>query len=303
VTLIPGFTERRVATRGADIAVAIGGSGPPVLLLHGYPETHACWHLVAPRLARSFTIVCPDLRGYGASRLTAAETPDHAAFSKRAMALDQVETMAALGFPQFGVAGHDRGGRVAYRLALDHPRQVSQLAVLDIVPTLEQFERMNQASALSAYHWLFLAQKFDLPERLIAGQSDFYLDWTIQSWLAPGAAVAAEAMAAYRRAFREPSAIHAACEDYRAGAAIDCDIDRADRDAGKRIACPVLALWGGRRSGGAAAAAGPIETWKRWADSVEGGPIACGHFLPEEAPDEVAAALETFFNPQRPANR
>ena len=295
MTLIPGFAERRVATSAAAIAVAVGGSGPPLLLLHGYPETHVCWHKVAPALARSFTVVCPDLRGYGASRLTAAETPDHAAFSKRAMAQDQVETMAALGFERFAAAGHDRGGRAAYRLALDHPGRVTRLAVLDIVPTLEQFERMNQASALSAYHWLFLAQKFDLPERLIAEQSDYYLDWTIASWVAPGAALAPEAMAEYRRAFREPSAIHAACEDYRAGATIDCEIDRADRDAGRRIACPVLALWGGRRRGGAAAAAGPLDTWRRWADRVEGGPVDCGHFLPEEAPDAVAPALAAFF--------
>jgi haloacetate dehalogenase len=298
VTLFPGFTERRIATPAAEIAVWMGGSGPPLLLLHGFPQTHACWHLVAPRLAAFFTIVCPDLRGYGASRFSGAETPDHAAHSKRAMAEDQVATMAALGFERFFVAGHDRGGRVAYRLALDHPDRVAKLAVLDIVPTLEQFERMNAASALSAYHWLFLAQKFDLPERLIAGDPDFYLDWTIGSWVAPGGLLAPEAMAAYRRAFRDASVIHAACEDYRAGATIDCDIDRGDRDAGRRIECPLLALWGGRRSvGAAAAAAGPIDTWRRWARAVEGGPIACGHFLPEEAPEPVAQALARFLTP------
>ena len=254
MSLFPGFTERRIATHAAEIAVTMGGSGPPLLLLHGFPQTHACWHRWRRASRASFTVVCPDLRGYGASRFSGAETADHAAFSKRAMAEDQLETMAALGFERFLVAGHDRGGRVAYRLALDHPGRVARLAVLDIVPTLEQFERMNAASALSAYHWLFLAQKFDLPERLIAGQSDFYLDWTIGSWIAPGGSLAPEAMADYRRAFRDPSVIHAACEDYRAGAAIDCDIDRADRDAGRRIACPLLALWGGRRSVGAAAA-------------------------------------------------
>jgi haloacetate dehalogenase len=297
VSLIPGFTERRIATRAAEIALASGGSGPPLLLLHGYPETHACWHEVAPRLARSFTVICPDLRGYGASRFTGAETPDHAAFAKRAMAEDQVAVMAALGFPRFAVAGHDRGGRVAYRLALDHPDCVTRLAVLDIVPTLETFERMTKTGALAAYHWLFLAQNFDLPERLIAAQSDFYLDWTIASWLGPGAALAPAAMAEYRRAFRDPAVIHAACEDYRAGAAIDCDIDRADRDAGRRIRCPVLALWGERRSFSAAAAAGPLETWRRWADAVEGTALACGHFLPEEAPGPVADALQRFFSP------
>ncbi len=171
---------------------------------------------------------------------------------------------------------------------------MTRLATLDIVPTLEMFERMNAKSAMSAYHWLFLAQPFDLPERLIAADPDFYLDWTMRSWLGAGAAASPQAMAAYRSAFRVPSVIHAACEDYRAGATIDCDIDRADREAGRRIACPLLALWGGRRSGGAAAT-DPLVTWRRWADQVEGGPIDCGHFLAEEAPEAVAEALARFF--------
>lgn len=294
--VIAGMTVERIVAPEADIHLEIGGSGPPLLLLHGYPETHACWHAVAPLLMRSFTIVCPDLRGYGGSRFTGTETEDHAAFSKRAMAGDLVAVMAALGFPRFAVAGHDRGGRVAYRMALDHQGVVTRLATLDIVPTLEMFERMNAKSAMSAYHWLFLAQPFDLPERLIAGDPDFYLDWTMRSWLASGAAAAPAAMAEYRRAFREPSVIHAACEDYRAGATIDCAIDRADREAGRRIACPMLALWGGRRSGGAAAT-DPLVTWRRWADQVEGGPIDCGHFLPEEAPGPVAEALARFLTP------
>ncbi|HXQ53667.1 MAG TPA: alpha/beta hydrolase [Stellaceae bacterium] len=296
MSAIRGFAERRIVTSGAEILAAIGGQGPPLLLLHGYPETHACWHDVAPRLAQSFTVVAPDLRGYGRSRFIGTETADHAAFSKRAMAEDQVEAMAALGHERFCVAGHDRGGRVAYRLALDHPGRVAKLAVLDIAPTLEMFERMNAKSALSAYHWLFLAQPFDLPERMISADPDFYLEWTMRSWLAQGGALAPEVIEDYRRAFRDKSVVHAACEDYRAGATIDCDIDRADRDAGRRIACPVLALWGGRRTVGAAAV-DPLATWRRWADSVEGGPIACGHFLPEEAPAEVAAALLRFFNP------
>jgi haloacetate dehalogenase len=259
MSAIPGFAERRIATRGAQIHAAIGGSGPPLLLLHGFPETHACWHAVAPRLAAAFTVVAPDLRGYGSSRFTGTETADHAAFSKRAMAEDQVEAMWELGHERFFVAGHDRGGRVAYRLALDHPDRVLKLAVLDIAPTLEMFERMNAKSALSAYHWLFLAQPFDLPERMIGADPDFYLEWTMRSWLARGASLAPDVIEDYRRAFRDTSVIHAACEDYRAGATIDCEIDRADRDAGRRIACPVLALWGGRRTVGAAAS-DPLAT-------------------------------------------
>ena len=296
MSAIPGFAERSVATGESLLHVASGGSGPPLLLLHGFPQTHFCWHLVAPVLARSFTVVCPDLRGYGKSRFTGRESDDHAAFAKRAMAADQVALMASLGYERFGVAGHDRGGRVAYRLALDHPERVERLALLDIVPTLETFERMTQASALGAYHWLFLAQPFDLPERLIGRDPDFYLNRTIASWLAPGAALAEDAMAEYRRAFREPAAIHAACEDYRAGATLDCAHDRADRDAGRRIECPLLVLWGARRRVAAQAAAlGPLDTWRRWAAAVEGGPLQCGHFLPEEAPAEVADALLAFF--------
>jgi haloacetate dehalogenase len=290
--MIPGFAARRIAIEDALIALEVGGSGPPLLLLHGYPETHACWHRVAPLLAQDFTIVCPDLRGYGESRFTGTETPDHAAYSKRAMARDQAAVMTALGFERFSVAGHDRGGRVAYRLALDHPRRVQRLAVLDMVPTLEAFERMNAKSALGAYHWLFLAQPFPLPERLIAGDPDFYLDWTIKSWCAAGNAPAPEAMAEYRRAFRVPEVVHAACEDYRAGASYDCDADRADRDAGRQIACALMALWGARRSSGGASDL--LETWRRWAARVEGAPVDCGHFLPEEAPDAVAQALRRF---------
>ena len=291
--MIAGFAERRIATAGAEIAFATGGAGPPLLLLHGYPQTHACWHRAAPLLARHFTVVCPDLRGYGASRLKAAETPDHAAYAKRAMAQDMVELMAALGFHRFAVTGHDRGGRVAYRLALDHPARVSALAVLDMVPTLETFVAMRAPSALSAYHWLFLAQPFDLPERLIAADPDFYLEWTIRSWWGQEGAPAPEAMAEYRRAFRDPAVIHAACEDYRAGATIDCAHDRADRDAGRRIACRLLSLWGAaRKSGGPSDA---LAVWRRWADAVEGAPVACGHFLAEERPEEVAAALAHFF--------
>jgi haloacetate dehalogenase len=295
--MIAGLAERRIATEDAEIHVAVGGSGPPLLLLHGYPETHVCWHKVVPGLLSSFTVVCPDLRGYGDSRGPAAETPDHAAYSKRAMARDQVAVMAALGHARFAVAGHDRGGRVAYRLALDHPANVARLAVLDMMPTLEMFEHIDQQRALSAYHWLFLAQPFDLPERLIGKDPDFYLEWTLKSWLGQAGHFTEEAMAEYRRAFRRPSVVHASCEDYRAGATIDCVHDRADRAAGRRITCPLLTLWGGGRTIGTVL--DPINTWKRWADDVRGEPLPCGHFIPEEQPDRVVAEFQKFFGANR----
>jgi len=205
--------------------------------------------------------------------------------------------MTALGHERFFLCGHDRGGRVAYRLTLDHPDRVMRLAVLDIMPTLETFEHIDQKRALSAYHWLFLAQPFDLPERLIGGDPDFYLDWTLKSWLGPAGVFAPEAMAEYRRAFRRPEVIHAACEDYRAGASLDCAHDRADREAGRRIACPLLVLWGGRRAVGTVL--DPITTWKRWADEVTGEPLECGHFIPEEMPDRLVEKLRRFLGAPR----
>jgi len=290
--MIPGFSERRIATGDAEIYVSFGGQGPPLLLLHGYPQTHFCWHRAAPALAQNYSVVCPDLRGYGASRGPVGGPP-HEAYAKRAMAADQVAVMKALGHERFAVCGHDRGGRVAYRLTLDHPDRVSRLAVLDIMPTLEMFEHINQQRALGAYHWLFLAQRFDLPERLIGGDPDFYLDWTLKSWLGPDGRFAPEAMDEYRRAFRKPEVIHASCEDYRAGASVDCEHDRADRAAGRRITCPLLVLWGGKRSIGTVL--DPINTWQRWADKVEGEPVDCGHFIPEEMPERVVAALRRFL--------
>jgi haloacetate dehalogenase len=291
--VLDGFATQRIDTGEASINLVVGGAGPPLLLLHGYPQTHVCWHRVAPRLAERFTVVCPDLRGYGESRGLAEETPDHAVYSKRAMARDQVALMRALGFERFGVTGHDRGGRVAYRLALDHPERVTRLALLDIIPTGEMVARVDRKLAYGSYHWFFLAQPFDLPERLIGAAPDFYLEWTIGSWLGEGAALAPEAMERYRAAFRNPSVIHAACEDYRAGLGIDAELDAADKAAGRRIACPVLVLWGERRP--ERKADQWLAIWRQWADRVEGGPVTSGHFLAEERPDEIAARLECFF--------
>jgi haloacetate dehalogenase len=280
-----------VAASGAEIALVAGGSGPPLLLLHGYPQTHVLWRRVAPALARSFRVVVPDLRGYGASSKPPAGA-DGTGYSKRAMALDLVEVMAKLGHERFGVAGHDRGGRVAYRMALDHPRRVEKLAVLDIEPTLDTWEAMSWRTGVYAYHWYFLAQAAPFPETLIASHAEMFLRRTLASWAGRADAIEESALRAYVEAFT-PEAIRASCDDYRAGATIDAELDRADRDAGRRIACPVLALWGGARK----ERPSPLPVWRRWADDVRGRALDCGHFLPEEAPEETAAELRAFFAP------
>ena len=290
--LFPGFRQRRVPTREAEIHAVVGGDGPPVLLLHGYPQTHACWHRIAPALATRFTVVCPDLRGYGDSGRPASD-PAHRAYSKRVMAQDQCEVMESLGFQQFAVVGHDRGGRVAYRLALDHPERVTRLAVLDMVPTFETWARMDRDAGLSTYHWLFLAQPFDLPERLIGADPAYFLRWTLESWAARPDTFDPRALGEYQRAFRDPAVIHATCEDYRAGATVDLADDTADR-GGRRISCPLLALWGERRPQDRGW--DRIAIWRAWASDVRGEALACGHFLPEEAPAATLAALEPFLS-------
>jgi haloacetate dehalogenase len=289
----PGFDERRIATPEAEIHARIGGSGPPLVCLHGFPQTHVAWRHVAALLAARYTVVVPDLRGYGASEIVASDA-SHAAYSKRAMARDVIALMGALGFERFAVAGHDRGGRVGYRLALDAPQRVSALATLDIVPTLDTWEAMDYRAAQRTYHWMFLAQPEPLPERLIGADPDYYLDWTIGSWIESDDAIEPEAMQAYRDAFRRPAAIHAACEDYRAGFSVDVENDRADRQAGRRIACPVLALWGG---GPTTKNAGfdALGIWRSWANDVRGEAFPCGHFLMEELPARTADALLAFF--------
>jgi haloacetate dehalogenase len=286
--MFEGFTHERVRTSEAEIDLVRGGAGPPLLLLHGYPQTKAMWHKVAPGLAAHFTVIAPDLRGYGASSHP-PDAADHRAYSKRAMAAEQVKVMERLGFPAFFVAGHDRGGRVAYRLALDHPTRVQRLAVLDIVPTYEQFAQIDRHSG---FHWYFLAQPRGFPERLIGADPEFFLRHMMGN--PPPAARAAhfsdDAFTEYVRCFRNPDVIHATCEDYRAGSTIDYDLDAADLAAGRRIQCPMLVLWGerGRRRQ-------VLETWQKWATDARGRPLACGHFLPEEAPDETLAELTKFF--------
>jgi len=281
-----GFELTNIDTGEAKIRLRHGGSGPPLLLLHGNPQTHVMWHKIAERLARSFTVVATDLRGYGDSSKP-PYTEDHAPYSKRAMARDQVEVMRQLGFEQFFVAGHDRGARCAYRLALDHPDKVRKLAVLDIVPTFESFRRADMRFGLRTWHWFFLAQPADFPERAINRAPDVFFERRPTTFFAP------EARAEYWRCYQNPDTIRAICEDYRAGATIDYAHDEAD--LGKRkIACPLLVLWGLR--GSLSAGWDALAIWREWADDVRGRAIEAGHFLAEEAPDESYAELNAFFS-------
>ena len=286
----PGFERRRVETAGATINLVTAGAGPPLLLLHGYPQTHLMWRKVAPRLATEFTVVAPDLRGYGDSSKPPAG-PGNANYAKRALAQDQVETMAALGFDRFRVAGHDRGARVAHRLARDHPERVERLALLDIVPTLYRFETIDQKAATASYHWFFLIQPGGLPERLIGAEPEFFLRHSLGSWARDPAAFEPEIFAEYLRCFRNPETIRATCEEYRAGATIDLEHDRADR--GRRIAMPLLMLWGRRSAQGSGYDI--LGVWRDHAENVSGHAVDSGHFLPEEAPDETYRALRGFF--------
>jgi len=285
----PGFERRRIDTSGAAIELVTGGSGPPLLLLHGYPETHVMWRKVAPRLAQDFTLVIPDLRGYGDSSKPPS-TQDHAAYSKRALAQDQVEVMKALGHERFRVAGHDRGARVTHRLLRDHPGHIERAALLDIVPTLYRFETIDQKAATGSYHWFFLIQPAPFPERLIGAEAEYYLRHSLGLDRRPEALEPA-VFAEYLRCFSNPETIRATCEEYRAGASIDLDHDRADR--GKKLTMPLLVLWGQRSGQGSGY--DMLAVWRDHAEKITGQAIASGHFLPEEAPDTTYAALREFF--------
>jgi haloacetate dehalogenase len=293
--LFPGYKSEWINTRSGRIFARVGGNGPPLLLLHGFSETHVMWHRVAPQLAERFTVIIADLPGYGWSDMPESDE-NHTPYTKRAMAKVMVEAMEQLGHVHFALAGHDRGGRVAYRLALDHPGRLSKLAVLDILPTYDYWQQMDRTFALKIYHWAFLAQPAPLPEKLILGHPDFYLTQKMASWTKSKTLDAFDprAMEHYLAPFRDPSRVHAMCEDYRAGAHADFDIDKADRDAGRKITIPVLVLWGD--AGIAAAPATPLDTWKSSATDVSGGPIDSGHFLTEENPDATAKALLAFFS-------
>lgn len=290
---LAGFERFDADVDGIHITGRRAGSGPPVLLLHGYPQTHVMWHQVAPILAEHRTVVLTDLRGYGGSAKPAAG-PDHAEYSKRAMAADQVAVMASLGFDSFAAVGHDRGARVVHRMCLDHPARVSRAAVLDIVPTRHVFATADATFAMAYEHWFFLAQPAGFPERLIGGDPEFYLRAKLDAWSARGGAFDASAVDHYVRHFRDPAAVTASCEDYRAAASIDLVHDDASFAGGERVGCPLLVMWGaagfvGRHYDVAA-------VWQSYAADVNATAItSAGHFLAEEAPAATAEALAQFL--------
>ena len=288
--LFPGFTTHRVRTAATEIRCVVGGDGPPLLLLHGYPQTHAMWHRVAPPLARRYTVVCADLRGYGDSGKPPSDAA-HAPYSKRAMAQDMVELMRDLGHLRFRLVGHDRGGRVAHRLCLDAPDAVTQVAMLDISPTRTMYARTDQAFATAYYHWFFLIQPYDLPERLIGADPVYFLRHKLGSWGTGLAHFDPRVLAEYERCFKDAATIHATCEDYRAAASIDLEHDLASE--AQRVACPLLVLWG--EHGVVQRYCRPIEDWDAVADDVRGRALSAGHYLAEEAPDETLQELMAFF--------
>ncbi|MEM8839393.1 MAG: alpha/beta hydrolase [Pseudomonadota bacterium] len=292
---LPGFETRMIDVgNGIELFVATGGEGAPLLLLHGYPQTHMCWAKVAPMMVDAgYSVVIPDLTGYGQSSKPETDA-HHSPYSKREIARNMADLMTALGHERFLLAGHDRGGRVAHALSVNEPDRVRKLAVLDIAPTLAMYEGTDQAFATAYYHWFFLIQPAPLPETMIGADPDFFLKTKIGSWAKTDNPFTEEALTSYLTAFRNPATIHASCEDYRAAATIDLDHSREDLANGRRIKCPVHSLWGARAF--AAKSYDLITTWQDVADaSVTGKGLDCGHFVPEECPEETAAELVTFF--------
>jgi haloacetate dehalogenase len=288
--LMPGFHWRDVDAGGVRIRAAVGGSGPPLLLLHGHPQTHLTWHKVVPALAKRFTVVATDLRGYGDSEKLPSD-PAHANYSKRAMAADQVAVMAALGFDRFDVVAHDRGARVAHRMALDHPDRVARLVLLDIAPTATMYAQTNREFATRYFWWFFLIQPFDLPERMIAADPDHFLDRHLAGQIKIEGSLDPRVVAEYRRCYRDPATRHAICEDYRAAASIDLDHDAADDD--RRIEAPLLLLWG--EYGTVGTLFDVMESWRSKARDVRGRALPCGHSPQEETPELLLAELGAFL--------
>jgi haloacetate dehalogenase len=293
--MLEGFQRSEIKTSGARIVTVAGGSGPPVLLMHGNPFTHLSWRKVAPVLAREFTVVCTDLRGYGDSEKPPGGE-DHSGYSFRAMAQDQVEVMAALGFDTFYAAGHDRGARVLHRLCLDHPEKVSRAAILDIIPQHHLYNNINKQWATFSWHWFFNIQPYDLPERMMGADPDWFIEKKLAKTKQGLSFFDKDALAEFKRCFRNPETIHAICEDYRAAAGIDLEMDTRDFAAGRKIECPVLLLWGATGSVGRNSKSGPAEIWKAYASNIrDAKAVQSGHYLSDEAPAETTAALHEFF--------
>ncbi|HSI58976.1 MAG TPA: alpha/beta hydrolase [Ideonella sp.] len=291
--LFPGFASHSVEVApGVQIAALVGGSGPPLLLLHGHPQTRAIWHQVAPQLAERYTVVAADLRGYGDSSKPAG-TADHANYAKRTMAQDQVALMRALGWARFDLLAHDRGARVAHRLALDHPQAVRRMVLLDIAPTLAMYAQTSDAFARAYWHWFFLIQPAPLPERLIEADPAAYVREVMGRRSAGLAPFDPRALAEYQRCLALPGAAHGLCEDYRAAAGIDLLHDRADLDAGRLLQTPLLALWG--RDGVVNQCFRPLDEWRRVAREAEGEALACGHYIAEEAPGALLERVLPFL--------
>ncbi|WP_354685879.1 alpha/beta hydrolase [Cupriavidus necator] len=290
--LFPNFEPFRRQLGEVEIAGVQGGSGPPLLLLHGHPQSHLIWHRVAPALADHFTVIATDLRGYGSSSAPAGN-PGHERYSKRTMAQDQVDLMAAFGFQRFALCGHDRGARVAHRLCADHPEAVSRAMLLDIAPTLAMYERTSMAFAAAYWHWFFLIQPAPFPETLINAEPEFYLQKLVGLRQPGPSPFAPDAMAAYVAAMRDPARVHAMCEDYRAAATIDLEHDRADREAGRRLDLPLRVLWG--EHGVVARCFEPMALWQEVATDASGRALPCGHYIPEEAPEPLLEEMLGFF--------
>ncbi|RXG11988.1 haloacetate dehalogenase [Leeuwenhoekiella aestuarii] len=296
--IFKAFKNHIKQVNGVEINYVIGGSGPPLLLLHGYPQTYCIWHKIADQLANAFTVVASDLRGYGDSGNPPTEA-DHSPYSKREMGKDQILLMQSLGFDQFYLAGHDRGGRVGHRMALDYPEVILKMAVLDIAPTYTMYKTTDMGFAKAYYHWFFLIQPYDIPEKMIGADPEYFLNKKLGQWGRDETAITKEARQHYLRCFT-PETIHSSCEDYRASATIDLELDQFDIDTGKKLVCPVLCLWGEKAFVGRKY--NVIEEWKIWSDDVTGLGLPCGHYLPEEAPAETTNALINFFKPLKPKN-
>jgi haloacetate dehalogenase len=293
--LLEGFTRGEIKTSGARIVAVKGGSGPPLLLMHGNPFTHLNWHKVAPVLAREFTVVLTDLRGYGDSEKPPGGD-DHSGYSFRAMAQDQVEVMASFGYDKFMAAGHDRGARVLHRMCLDHPAMVTRAAILDIVPQHYLYSHINKQWATFSWHWFFNIQPEPLPEKMMGFDPNWFIEKKLAKTKQGLSFFDPEALAEYKRCFRNPATIHAICEDYRAGAGIDLEHDDKDFKAGRKIGCPVLLLWGATGGVGRNHNPGPGEIWKSYASNiVDAHAVPSGHYLMDEAPKETTAALRAFF--------